>query len=244
MAELRSLSGIASDAVSMARHLMELVGAEIVVVKRGAMGATVVTADHHTEIGAIPSRRTWPIGSGDAFTAGFALAWGEQQREPLESAAVASRAAAAWCSTRTLPLSVAILNGPLPGAPKRRPRIYLAAPFFDAGQRWLVDLVHGALEELGASVFSPFHDVGLGAPDAAQQDIEGLAGVDAVLALLDGCDPGTVFEVGWSTHARLPVVVFIERSEPQALTMIAGSGADIYNDLASAVFAAVWAGMA
>jgi nucleoside 2-deoxyribosyltransferase len=125
-------------------------------------------------------------------------------------------------------------------APVRPPKIYLAAPFFDVGQRWLVEVVRSALMDLGAEVFSPLHDVGYSVPDAAAHDLAGLATCDSVLALLDGSDPGTVFECGWATDHGIPVTGFCQRGDPEALSMIRGSGANVRDDLSSAVYAAIW----
>lgn len=44
-----------------------------------------------------------PRSGSDAFAAGFAWAWAAQGAEPVEAARAGSAAAAAWCSTRTLP---------------------------------------------------------------------------------------------------------------------------------------------
>lgn len=240
-AEITALAGI--DSVEdAARALLNTTDAAVVVAKLGAIGAVVVTPEGAEGVGPRPTPRTWPIGSGDAFAAGFAWAWAVGGADPVEAARVGSAAAAAWCSTRTLPLNTEALE-PGPSVPLRpRPRVYLAGPFFDVAQRWLVDLSARALNQLGAKVFSPFHHVGPGGPEVASADLDGLAGCDCVLALLDGLDPGTVFEVGWATKAGLPVVAFCQRCSEADLTMVVGSGTALYDDLSSAVYAAIWAG--
>lgn len=240
-AEITALAGVAS-VEDAARTLLNTANAAVVVAKLGAIGALVVTPEGVEGVGPLATPRTWPIGSGDAFAAGFAWAWAVGDANPVEAAGVGSATAAAWCSTRTLPLNSEVFE-PGPAVPLRRsPRVYLAGPFFDVAQRWLVDLTARALNQQGAQVFSPFHHVGAGGPDVAGADLDGLAGCDCVLALLDGLDPGTVFEVGWATNAGLPVVAFCERCSETDLTMVAGSGTALYDDLSSAVYAAIWAG--
>ncbi|MDP1807909.1 MAG: PfkB family carbohydrate kinase, partial [Acidimicrobiales bacterium] len=214
---------------------------DVVIAKLGAVGALVLTADRQERVGPVPTDTVWPIGSGDAFSAGFAWAWAAKGADPVEAAEVGSATAAAWCSTRTMPVAVEAMAAKPPPAPKPV-RVYLAGPFFDVAQRWLVELSATALRQLGAEVFSPFHEVGVGVPDAAAQDLDGLRSGDVVLALLDGADPGTVFEVGWASRARIPVISYCERCSEEDLTMIAGSGAQVFSDLSSAVYAAAWAG--
>ena len=240
-AEIIALAGVVS-VEQAARALVDAVEADVVVAKLGAAGALVVTSAGAEGVGPRPTSRTWPIGSGDAFAAGFAWSWAVGAADPVEAARVGSAAAAAWCSTRTLPLRAASLQPGPPLGLRQRPRVYLAGPFFDVAQRWLVDLAARALHQLGAEVFSPFHHVGPGGAEVATADLAGLAGSDCVLALLDGLDSGTVFEVGWATKAGLPVVAFCERCSQADLTMVIGSGANVYDDLSSAVYAAIWAG--
>lgn len=239
-AEILALAG-SGPVEHAARALRERLSAEVVVAKLGAVGAIVATASGIEGVSPLPTARTWPIGSGDAFAAGFAWAWAEGGADPIEAARVGSTAAAAWCSTQTLPLRPESLVAAAPLGLRPKPRVYLAGPFFDVGQRWLVDLVAMALSQLGAEVFSPYHEVGPGGPDVAAADLDGLAGCDSVLALLDGLDPGTLFEVGWASRAGIPTVGLCQRCSDADLTMLIGSGTTVYDDLSSAVYGAVWA---
>jgi hypothetical protein len=52
-----------------------------------------------------------------------------------------------------------------------------------------------------------------------------------------------VFEVGYATKLGLPVVGYGENIGRSGVTMMAGSGAAITNDLSTAVYRAVWAAM-
>jgi nucleoside 2-deoxyribosyltransferase len=224
-------------------------GIEAVVTKRAAAGCTVTRlvegTPRHTDIGAHPTSRVWPIGSGDVFSAAFAHSV-ESGLEPETAAEIASAAAAHWCSTRVPELPAALLSGsnrlPPVLAPSR-PLIYLAGPFFSLPERWLVEEIRETLFSLGVNVFSPLHDVGEGGPSVAEADLEGLSRCDAVLALLDGVDLGTVFEVGWAVRDGIPVVGYGSALDPEVAKMMAGTTVELHRDVATACYRAAWAGM-
>jgi pfkB family carbohydrate kinase/Nucleoside 2-deoxyribosyltransferase len=232
--------------VAAATHMLGEYGAEVVVVKRAAQGSLVVTASGFERVGVFPTERVYPIGSGDVFAAAFAWAWGERGQEPVAAARVGSRVAAEWCRTRDLSLGAFAYAleaqtaeiGPVPVT------VYLAAPFFSLGELWVVNLVRDALISLGATVFSPFHDVGRGGDEVARADLDGLERCDVILALLEGNDPGTVFEAGWARRDDKPVVGYAHRPDIEGGKMLRGSGGEIYGDLSTAVYRSIWAGMA
>jgi len=231
------------DLAAAARRLRELAGADVVVTKRAARGALVTTAEYQELVGPWPTPRVWPVGSGDVFAAGFAWAWLQAGAEPVEAARVGSHAASRWCSERSLDLTPSDFE---PADGQLQPadgRVYLAAPFFNLAQRWLVELVVDSLTGLGGEVFSPFHEVGLGDDDVAVADLEGLKGCTALLALLDDSDAGSMFEAGWAHHDGLPVVVYTEHPDREDLKMLRGTGAELHADLSTAVYRALWASM-
>lgn len=242
-AETRALTG-EPDLFAAARKLRELASADVVVTKRAARGALVTTAEQQAGVGPWPTPRVWPVGSGDVFAAGFAWAWLEGGADPVEAARSGSHAASRWCAERSLDLRRADFE---PGDGELQPedgRVYLAAPFFNLAQRWLVELVADALVGLGGEVFSPFHEVGIGDDEVAEPDLEGLKNSTALLALLDESDAGTVFEAGWAHHFGLPIVVYTERPDREDLKMLRGTGAELHIDLSTAVYRALWASMA
>jgi pfkB family carbohydrate kinase/Nucleoside 2-deoxyribosyltransferase len=241
-AETKAMSD-EDDLETGARKILAATRADVVVTKQAARGALVTTAAGQEHVGPWPTSVVWPIGSGDVFAAGFAWAWGEAGAEAVEAARVGSYAASRWCSRRSLDFTAADFQ---PGDGELSPRdgrIYLAAPFFSLGQRWLVELVHQSLVGLGGKVFSPLHDVGVGNDEVAPVDLEGLRDCTAVLALLDEADPGAMFESGWARRGDTPLIVFSERPEDEALKMVRGAGARIVSDLPTAVYQAVWASM-
>ncbi len=225
-------------------------GVDAVITKRAAAGCTVSwlegSAARHEDVGARPTARVWPIGSGDVFSAGLAHAL-DRGADLVEAARVGSAAAAHWCSTQVAALPGPILAGtaadlpaPLPPA---RPLVYLAGPFFSAGERWLVEELRTSLRSLGVDVFSPLHDVGTGGPEVAQADLDGLRLCDSVLALLDGADPGTVFEVGWAVRDGTPVVGYATALDAEVSKMMSGTEVELHRDLSTACYRAAWAGM-
>jgi nucleoside 2-deoxyribosyltransferase len=64
-----------------------------------------------------------------------------------------------------------------------------------------------------------------------------------MIAIVDGEDAGTLFEIGYARDRGIPVVVLSENPRPEAMTMLEGSGCRITHDLASAVYHAVWAAL-
>jgi hypothetical protein len=227
-------------------------GAEVVVVKDSCRGCLVVTRDAAPiRVSPHPTPSVWPLGSGDVFAAGFAYAWGIGA-DPAEAARVASNSAAWWCGTGVKEVPASILGGaPVADAlngvsPELRisealPTLYLAAPFFTLAERWLVELCRDVLTDLGVIVFSPLHDVGAGGVEVAMQDLDGLKKSDAVLALLDGDDPGTLYEAGWAHGHSLPIVCFSNQASSSGAKMLVGTGAEIHPDLSTALYRAVWA---
>lgn len=213
---------------------------------RDASGDTGFQGFSHTLVGAHPTSRVWPIGSGDTFSAGLAHAI-DSGADLVEAARLGSAAAAYWCSTRSSAVPTQILAGdftmlPRPVTPST-PRVYLAGPFFSIGERWLVETVREELRSLGVSAWSPVHEVGPGGLEVAQKDLDGLNDCDVVLALLDRADPGTIFEVGWAVSQDIPVIGYASVLDPEGAKMMAGTSVEIHTDLSTACYRAAWAGM-
>lgn len=240
--ETKSMTG-ESDLHQAARRLLEISDAEVVVTKRAARGSLVTTEGEQQAVGVWPTRTVWPIGSGDVFAAGFAWAWAERKMNPVESARVGSHLASLWCGQKQWQHSVEELENVSGEFMPNDGCVYLAAPFFSLSQRWLVELARESLLALGGAVFSPLHDVGLGADEVAEKDLAGLDSCTAVLALLDDVDAGVLFESGWARRDKVPVVVYTEHDEDDRLKMVRGSGACVTRDLSSAIYQSLWAGM-
>jgi len=230
------------DAVAAARSLLQS-GAEVVIIKGGPSGARVVEAVGETHVEAYQTENVWKIGSGDVFSAMFAAQWGVHRAAPVEAARLASRAAAVYVNTMALPVPSAddLRQLQLPPATIAAGRVYLAGPFFDVGQRWLVEEARRCLLDLGLPVFSPVHDVGLGeAMAVVPADLEALRGCDRVFAILDGLDSGTLFEVGYARALEKPVYALARAVPEGGLKMVTGSGCRVFADFVTAVHHATW----
>ena len=106
----------------------------------------------------------------------------------------------------------------------------------------MVNEVRTILHKFGAKVFSPLHDVGHGsASEVAPADIEVLNSSSAVLALIDGLDSGTLFEIGYARAKDIPVVAFVQNECDSDLKMLEGTHCTIINDLVSAIYNTIWA---
>ncbi|RQP26914.1 carbohydrate kinase family protein, partial [Burkholderia ubonensis] len=117
-------------------------GAEVVVVKSGPAGAYVYTADGaEAHIPAYRSDMVWTIGSGDVFAAIFAAQWAVHGVGPATAAELASRAVSQYAETMGLPAAPAQELSEAQRTPSSTVsgKVYLASPFFNLGQRWLVD---------------------------------------------------------------------------------------------------------
>lgn len=247
--EARYLSGL-PDALpeEMAAALAKQQGAEVVVIKMGPRGAFVSTPEGVTVVPAFKTSNVWKIGSGDCFVAHFANAWMQDGASPLQAAETASRATAYYCETQGLPSRHALAadrrDAIQPSASyiaMARRKVYLAGPFFDLAQVWLVQEARSELLAMGLDVFSPYHDVGLGcASDVVTKDLDGIEECDLMLAITDGLDSGTLFEIGYARKAGKPVVVYSERHMGESLKMMEGSGCVLCNSFTTALYATLW----
>jgi nucleoside 2-deoxyribosyltransferase len=217
--------------------------AHAVIVKNGAEGAFLM---QQNDIHIIPSYITdkvWPIGSGDIFTATVGYEWMIKKQSLLDAAHAASMAAAFYVDSRTLPIPFEL---PTPYLAFRKPSnelktVYLAGPFFTMGQRWVINQFRDALLKTGLAVFSPFHDVGIGEPEkVAPLDLKGVDECDIVLAIADGLDAGTLFEIGYARAKGKHVLIFVESEKNEALTMLKGSNCLFENDFSTIVYKTLW----
>lgn len=240
--EISLLTGV-DDVVAGARQVLDKEKAEVVVVKRGALGAMVLTATSCQDISAYRTELVFSIGSGDVFAAAFAYFWGLEKLAPPVAADLASKATARYCESRSPVLLPRAELEALSFRPVKMKtgRAYLAAPFFCLSERWLVEEARAHLLGMKLDVFSPLHDVGSGPADiVAPADIAALNGCDRMLALLDGADPGTIFEVGYARAKGIPVVALSQTLTDEQLKMVVGSGCTHVDDFATAIYLTAW----
>ena len=220
-------------------------GCDCLVIKRGPQGAYVF--ENRSSMGLhVPAYKTdsvWSIGSGDVFTAVFGYYWMVEGLDPYQSASKASIGAASYCNSKRFDgLKHNIENCPyVPIQPGDQGKVYLAGPFFTMAQRTFIDECYRALKGIGLDVFSPFHDVGIGeAKVVVPKDIEALDECKVVYAVLDGMDPGTVFEVGYAVALQKKVVLLAQNEHPTHLQMMVGTGCSIEKDFVTSIYKTYW----
>lgn len=222
--------------------------AEAVVIKDGSNGALAIDKSGVREIPVYKTSSVWPIGSGDIFSAVFAWQWIVEKKSPFDSAILSSQYTANYCQTQLLPLNNEIDTlEALPISTKMK-NVYLAGPFFTLAEKWLINEIRSILLDFGNHVFSPMHDVGVlhendiitNAKEIATRDLEGLKDADVLLAVFDGKDVGTLFEIGYAKALNKKVIILAENIHENDLTMLIGTGCEITKDLTSAIYMASW----
>lgn len=222
---------------------------KVIVVKDGPRGALLYTKNKAAiPIPAFKTEHVFSIGSGDVFSAFFAFFWAEKKESPYEAAMNASKAVALYVSSKGALSKIEessikdFKNSPVDTSVNlASKKVYLAGPFFNLSERWFVEETLRHFVAMGISVFSPFHDVGLGGPEAVYHaDIDELRKCDVVFANLCGLDCGTIYEVGYARACEKPVIVFVQNSNREYLTMLIGSDCHIFSDYTSAIYNTVW----
>lgn len=229
-------------------ELLETENAEVVVIKNGIKGAYVVDKHGIFEIPVFTTTHVWPIGSGDVFTATFAWQWIIEKKSPMNAAYYASRMTAIFCQTKQLPVNEFSEKLMPREIRKSTNKIYLAGPFFNVAERWIINEIRNILIDFGNEVFSPLHDVGILDADKiysksiniAKQDLDALTKCDTMLAIVSGLDAGTLFEVGFAKAKKKRVIILAQNVNENDLTMLIGSECEITKDLSTAIYMASW----
>jgi hypothetical protein len=241
-----------ASAEELATAVLAQNAAQVVVMKRGPLGALVYDGVDFTMIPAYASDNVWKIGSGDVFVGHFAYRWLHEGRSAADSAIMASQATALYCETSAFPTTRSYESFAKPAITSsrryldgRRPTVYLAGPFFTLAQLWLIEQARTSLQGFGLTVFSPYHDVGYGsAGDVVEQDLEGIRKSDIVFAIGDGLDSGTIYEIGYARALDIPVIVYCENESVEDLKMMQGSACIVCADYVSAVYKTLWTAVA
>ncbi|MEM5471943.1 hypothetical protein WNZ14_09430 [Hoeflea sp. AS60] len=210
-----------------ARKLIRSGQANVVVIKRGVFGATVL--DQTLKSYAIPafkSQRVFKIGTGDVFSALFSLYWGEHGRSPAHAAYEASKGVAHYAATQLLPVETATceyraVNSKLIGS------INVFGPANTIGRYYTFEEAVFRLRELGADVQAHF-DVG----DDRRPS--------AMLILADGMGEEMVKSV-LERQRGLPVVILDETRDHHCIGL--GGNVTVTADFATALYHACWAAM-
>lgn len=110
-------------------------------------------------------------------------------------------------------------------------RIYLASPFFNQDQLERVEKVEKILDDKFQMVFSPrkaqYDDLEFGSVEWRTEvflnNQKHIDHADVVVAIYDGEDSGTMWEIGYAYGKGVPVVVFKENPEQPLNLMISDS---------------------
>lgn len=237
-----------ASAAEMAQALIRDKRAQVVVIKQGPQGAVVHDGSAMQRVPAYETTSVWKIGSGDNFAAHFAFRWLTEGKTPTESADLASRATAYYCQNRGFAtpsaLTAFLPKAIVPSAAYqggKRPRVYLAGPFFTLAQVWQVEQARRDLITMGLDVFSPYHDVGHGsAADVVGPDLAGIESSDVLFAIADGMDSGTVYEIGYARAKSKPVIMYCENESSERKKMMQGSDCILCEDYVTAVYRTLW----
>lgn len=240
--EAKTLTGL-DDIKQQAEYLFSREDCKALVIKNGAKGAYVFdgSAEQCFLIPVYETPKVNCVGTGDVFSATFANFWFIGMAA-VDAAIIASKTVACYADSGNVRnINERLQNFDYPELTvKNNGRIYLAGPFFSFSERWLICEFYNALCQEGIDVFSPLHNVGIGGDETAAIDIEGLEKSSVVLAVADGLDAGTMFEVGYARKRGIPVIVFNSCEDRSDLQMLSGTGCDIIDDFASAVYTAIW----
>jgi nucleoside deoxyribosyltransferase len=114
-------------------------------------------------------------------------------------------------------------------------RVYIAAPWFTSDQYTRLQALKTVLESNGIEFFSPkdenlFGDGSATVYDVLDGNINAIVGCDAVVAITDGKDVGTMWECGYAYAKGIPILyVWLERIPGQKFNlMLAASGSVAY----------------
>lgn len=234
------------DETLIKKYFFEEENAAALVLKMGPKGAKVFIANGQEYL--IPVYKTsavWSIGSGDVFAAIFAYQWMAANTSLNEAAEKASLTTALYCNSRNYHLKTDKIPEyiqPLKIKDYPQGKVYIAGPFFNYAEKWLVNEIYFALKGLGMKVFSPWHHVGEAGVEmgVAEKDITGLEECKIVFAIVDGLDSGTLFEIGYAVKMGIPVIAYVENEPPGALTMLAGTLCVIEKDMTTALYKCLW----
>ena len=116
-------------------------------------------------------------------------------------------------------------------------KLYLASPFFNDEQVEREERIKKKLRDLGITVLSP-KEFCFCPPDASDElrekvfadNIQHINEADAIFAITNGKDMGTIFEAGYAYAINKPIIYFCEGLSGQFNLMLAQSGRIVLTD--------------
>ncbi|MFB6328524.1 PfkB family carbohydrate kinase [Pantoea deleyi] len=225
--ELREAAGIV-NLDHAALHLINEASAQVVIVKKGACGATIYDAEGNvSHVPAYRSNKIFKIGTGDIFSTVFAVYWAERKMPAIQAADLASRSVSLYCETRKFEFDPLSLSQRVPVAARVGARICIEGGTESIGQRYTLEEARFALRELGMEVICPENE----------QEV-GVLNVDATLVINDDLSPQALIRIRKCQVEGKPVVVLHEQSNT---TISLTKDIEATDDFASAIYLAAWA---
>lgn len=204
--------------------------ATVIVVKRGPAGASVYERGGRvSHVPAYRSDRVFKIGTGDVFTAGFALFWAQRRMPAASAADHASRAVADYCENPHSQI------GAFPGPTRRAVPsgatgpILLAGAAETIGQRYTLEELRFRLRELNAQVFCPVLD---------GNDL-GHARAAALLIVYDGMRDDDLAQALRPLATGTPGILFAQTNQAPLAGL--GRAGHVVDDFSTAVYHSIWA---
>ncbi len=225
--EARQSSGC-DDLELAAKHLMVMQGASVVVIKQGARGASVYEASgKFSKVPAYRSSSVFKIGTGDVFTAVFAVYWARGLSTPEVAADLASRSVSIYCDTRAFEFDESALMRRQPVSSELGSAVRIEGNVQSLGQRYVMEEARFALQELGIGVVNPMFS----------SDTLDLS-ADAILLINDDLSSEALVRLADDSARLTPVIAFNDRAEASSYAFTA---TEITNDFATAIYLAAWA---
>jgi hypothetical protein len=230
--ELRTASGV-DDLTEGAARLMQDQKADVVIAKGGANGALVfVHGQDPVSVPAYRSSRVFKIGTGDVFSALFALHWAERGLSPHLAADLASRSVSAYCSTMQLPLPDGATETSVPLAVGIHGWVLLKGNGSTIGRRFALEEARFHLGGLGVEVHCPqlkaLRPTPVTRPSALLLVADGMTQEQCTAALAD-------------IPSGMPVVVLDECHVLAGVVEVEHPGIVVVDDFVTAVYFAAWA---
>ncbi len=226
--ELLSMTGL-RDIDTAALGLIEQ-GAKLVLVKRGVRGATVFEEDGRiASIPAYRSSRIFKIGTGDVFSAIFTHYWAEKEESAENAADIASRAVAAYCESRRLPILESDLRNLKPIEYRTPGMLLLLGDIETVGQRYTMEEARFILSELGVDVSCP----SLGYVSDKK--------ISATLILADGISEKIESYMEISRSSSNFTIILNESSRKIENTFFNKENVYVSEDFASSIYLSAWA---
>jgi nucleoside 2-deoxyribosyltransferase len=113
-------------------------------------------------------------------------------------------------------------------------RVYIAAPFFNESQLAVVEAIKTVLDQNDIDFFSPKDESMFKQGDDPREIIDlncnAITNCNAVIAVTDGKDVGTMFECGYAYAHNIPVIyIWLGHQPGQPFNlMLAASGEVVY----------------